>query len=196
MPHDRSVPEGLAALEARIARDLARINYPAIDWVKPKYDAGGDRLLDVAIVGGGQGGLVAAFGLMRERVRHIAVFDRMPAGREGPWRAYARMLTLRSPKSTTGPDLDLPNLTVQAWYEAQHGTEAWAALNKVPTAAWADYLAWYRRVLGIPVVSETEVTAIEPDGGHLRLRLRDAGGERAVRARKVVLATGIESSGR
>lgn len=190
------MPEGLEALEARLARDLAMLDYPALDWVKPRRSEDGSRILDVAIVGGGQGGLVTAFGLMRERVTNIAVFDRAPAGREGPWRNFARMLTLRSPKSTTGPDLDMANLTFQAWFEAQHGRDAWTALNKVPTPDWAAYLAWYRRVLGIPVVHETDIVAIGPDAGALRLTLRDAAGERVVHARKIVLATGIESSGR
>ena len=86
----------------------------------PRLHAG-KPALDVLIVGAGQSGLVTAFGLMRERVRNILVIDRAPEGKEGPWVTFARMPTLRSPKVQTGPDLGIPSLTFQAWYEAQHG---------------------------------------------------------------------------
>ncbi|MGK9797804.1 FAD/NAD(P)-binding protein, partial [Salmonella enterica subsp. enterica] len=75
------------------------------------------------------------------------IFDRAPAGFEGPWATTARMETLRSPKQLTGPALGLPALTFRAWYEAQFGTAAWDALDKIPRLQWMDYLRWYRRVL-------------------------------------------------
>jgi len=181
--------DGLAALAARVRRDLAMIDYPEPHWVQPRPGA-----LDVVIAGAGQGGLVTAFALLRERVGNILVIDRAPEGGEGPWRNYARMLTLRSPKATTGPDLGIPSLTYQAWHEAQWGAADYAALVKIPTGNWADYLAWYRKVLGIPLRSETELQRIEPQAdGLLRLHLS---GDRALLTRKLVLATGIESSGR
>jgi cation diffusion facilitator CzcD-associated flavoprotein CzcO len=184
-----AMPDGLARLEARIQRDLAMIDYPEPQWVRPRPGA-----KDVVIVGAGQGGLVAAFALLRERVSNILVIDKAPPGREGPWRNYARMLTLRSPKATTGPDLGIPSLTYQAWHEAQWGEADYAALNKIPTGNWADYLQWYRRVLGIPVHNNTELERIEPQADGL-LRLQLSGG-RSLVTRKLVIATGIEGAGR
>ena len=182
-------PEGLASLEARLKRDLAMIDYPEPAWVRPRADA-----KDVVIAGAGQGGLVTAFALLRERVGNILVIDQAPEGQEGPWRNYARMVTLRSPKATTGPDLGIPSLTYQAWHEAQWGANDYAALNKIPTGNWADYLGWYRRVLGLPVENNAALEHIEPQAdGLLRLHLA---GNRTLLTRKLVLATGIESSGR
>jgi FAD-dependent urate hydroxylase len=180
--------EGLAALEARLRRDLPMIDYPEPRWVRPRGAA-----RDVVIVGAGQGGLTTAFALLRERVDNILVIDRAPRGREGPWLDYARMLTLRSPKATTGPDLGIPSLTYQAWHEAQWGAADYAALVKIPTRNWAAYLAWYRAVLDLPVENDTALQRIEPADGLLRLHLS---GGRTITARKLVLATGIESSGR
>lgn len=113
---------GLAALEARVRRDLALIAYPEPEWVPPRVTATGERMLDVLVVGAGQGGLVTLFALKRDRVTNILAIDRKPAGAEGPWRDYARMITLRSWKTVTGPDLDIPSLTFQSWFEAQWGS--------------------------------------------------------------------------
>ena len=43
-------------------------------------------MYDVVIVGGGQSGLAAAYGLFREQVKNIVVLDRQPVGSEGPWK--------------------------------------------------------------------------------------------------------------
>ncbi len=193
-----AVPGDLAALEERVRRDLALIDYPAHAWVPPRA-AAGEPVLDVAIVGGGQGGLATAFGLLRRKVGNIAVFDRNEAGREGPWVTVARMLTLRTPKHVTGPDLGLPSLTPRAWFEAARGADAWAALGKISRHDWQAYLNWYRRVLDLPVQNDTAVGAIVPerhDGADLlRLTLDGPDGRRSRLARKVVLATGIDGGG-
>ena len=81
-------------------------------------------MLDVAIVGAGQGGLGTAFGLLRERISNIQVFDRNHQGLEGPWVTFARMITLRTPKHITGPDYGVASLTPRAWYEAKYGVAA------------------------------------------------------------------------
>ncbi len=62
---------GLAALEARIARDLALIAYPEPRWVPERRSAAGAPILDVLVIGAGQGGLVTLFALMRDRVTNI-----------------------------------------------------------------------------------------------------------------------------
>lgn len=190
MKHD-----GLSLLESRVAADLARIAHPRAPWLKPKTGPDGRAAHDVVIVGGGQSGLATAFGLLRSRVDNILVLDKAPAGQEGPWRSYARMHTLRSPKDFTGPDLDVPSLTYQSWHEAKFGADSWNELGLIPKGHWADYLDWFRHVIGIPVRNEAEVVDIAPADGLLALTVRSRGVESRVFARKVVLATGQESMG-
>ena len=108
---------------------------------------------------------------------------------------FARMDTLRSPKHLTGPDLGVPSLTFRAWYEAQHGTDGWAALYKIPRLEWAEYLLWVRNVLGLPIENRAEATALVLDGSLVRATLRGPRGEETVVARKVVLALGRDGSG-
>lgn len=187
---------GLARLADRAAHDLACLDYPAQPWVPERPGPDGRPLLDVLVVGAGQGGLAVAAALLRERVTNLRIVDRNPAGAEGPWLDFARMETLRSPKFLTGPDLGVPSLTFQAWYEAQHGRAAWARLNKIPKGEWAAYLAWLREVLAIPVENGVALEGIEAEAGCLRARLRRDGALEAVHVRKIVLATGIEGSGR
>ena len=187
---------GLTALEAQVARDLELTAHPHMEWMVPRLHAG-KPALDVLIVGAGQSGIVTAFGLMRERVRNILVVDRAPCGKEGPWVTFARMPPLRSPKLQTGPDLGMPSLTFQAWYEAQHGAKAFADMNLIPSVDWHEYLMWFRRVLGIPVRNDVAATAIAPgrldDGGPCLLVTLSTG--EVLAARKVVLATGQDGTG-
>ena len=189
-------PEGLAALEARVARDLDLIKYPEPRWVPERRTPSGERILDVLIVGAGQGGQAVAAMLLRERVDNILVIDRAPRGAEGPWRTFARMQTLRTWKTVTGPDLALPSLTFQSWYEARHGAQAFVAVNKIPKEQWHDYLLWVRGVLGLPVQNDTELLSLSPGTGCVEARVRSGNTERVLQARKVVLAMGIASSGR
>jgi cation diffusion facilitator CzcD-associated flavoprotein CzcO len=105
------------------------------------------------------------------------------------------MLTLRSPKHLTGPDLGVPALTFRAWYEAQHGEDGWAALHKVGRLDWRDYLLWVRETVGLQVENGVTLLAVEDEGGLLRARLRSARGEETVWARKIVLALGRDGSG-
>jgi FAD-dependent urate hydroxylase len=188
---------GLEAFEAELRRDLSLLDYPRRDWMPQRATADGRPVLDVLVVGAGQGGLATAASLMRERVRNILVVDENPPDRAGPWLNFARMVTLRTPKYLTGPDLGIPRLTIQAWYEAQHGTGAWEALGLVPKEIWAEYLAWLRRVLEIPVQAHSRVVAIEwsPTHGSLRASIEREGSTSDVFARRIVLATGIEGSG-
>jgi FAD-dependent urate hydroxylase len=189
--------QGLEALEAGLRRDLEILDYPRRDWMKPRRTNDGRPILDVLVVGAGQGGLATAASLLRERVRNTLVVDENPLDRAGPWLNFARMHTLRTPKHLTGPDLGIGRLTIQAWYEAQHGAGAWDALGLIPKETWAAYLAWYRRVMDVPVQAETRVEAIawSPEHGCLRATLVQEGQRSERLARRVVLATGIQGSG-
>lgn len=88
-------PEGLDALGARIQRGLQQLAWPGKEWVcaRAAPDGSGAHVYDVLIVGAGQCGLSAAFGLMRERVRKVSAAERTTVGRircqgwgRGPWR--------------------------------------------------------------------------------------------------------------
>jgi cation diffusion facilitator CzcD-associated flavoprotein CzcO len=188
---------GLAELARRVQRDLELLDYPRRPWVAKIHSPSGQPVYDVVIVGGGQSGLTAAFGLMRERVGNLIVLDRNPLDRAGPWLNFARMRTLRTPKYLTGPDLGIPSLTPRAFYEAQFGDGSWEALGLLPKELWAAYLAWYRETLHIPVEPETTVGALQYDGEARQFLVpcRGPSGERVLRARRVVLATGIDGSG-
>ncbi|RVT89175.1 FAD/NAD(P)-binding protein [Sphingomonas crocodyli] len=181
----------LEALNAQVAADLAKIEVGKPTWVRET-----PGVYDVVIVGGGQSGLGAAFGLIRERVSNILIIDENPAGYEGPWDTYARMVTLRTPKEITSIDLGVPSLTFRSFWEAQHGAEGWAAIDKIPRRDWMDYLRWYRGVLSLPVENETKLTLLDRGSdGHWRLSVEGPGGARTIAARKVILATGIQGGG-
>jgi cation diffusion facilitator CzcD-associated flavoprotein CzcO len=180
-----------------VRKDLELLEYPRREWLPLRTTSSGERIYDVVIVGAGQGGLSAAFGLMRERITNLLVVDQNPLDRAGPWLNFARMRTLRTPKHLTGPDLGIPSLTPRAWYEAQHGAGSWEALGLIPKETWAEYLAWYRKTLGIPVRAETRVGALRYLERERAWEVPCSTGtaERSIHARRVVLATGIEGSG-
>ncbi|MGY6570598.1 MAG: FAD/NAD(P)-binding protein, partial [Salinarimonas sp.] len=186
----------LARLEAQVRADLTKIAHPRMPWLEPVTGPDGRPAHDVVIIGAGQSGIATAFGLMRARVDNIRVIDKAERGREGPWLTYARMHTLRSPKDFTGPDLDVPSLTYQSWHEARFGEADWEALDLIPRELWGEYLLWVRDQIAIPVDNGTELTEIAPAGDLLRLTLKSASGEEIVHTRKLVLATGQESTGR
>lgn len=188
-------PQSLAALEARLRRDLELLAQPAREWTPVKKKRSGTDTYDVVIVGAGMAGLTAAFALMRIGVRDIMIFDKAAEGQEGPWVTYARMETLRSPKHLAGPALGLPNLTFRAWFEAQFGLNAWEALGKILRGQWMDYLRWYRRVLSIPVTNGCELVDLRCDNENTLATFQTADGTRNVSVRRLVLATGRDGLG-
>jgi cation diffusion facilitator CzcD-associated flavoprotein CzcO len=185
----------VVTLSDRVRRELTYLSYPSREWTVPRHRDGA-RVLDVLIVGGGQGGLATAFGLKLERITNIRIVDRNPRGFEGPWRRFARMKELRTPKEVSGIDFGIPSLTSRAWYEAKFGRRGWERISKISPEVWREYLDWYRDVLDLEVENETEVTSIEPAGDLLLAHLRRNGRSKRVHARKIVLATGIDGSGR
>ena len=151
---------------------------------------------NVVIVGGGQSGSAFAFALRRAGIGKVSVIDMAEdeAG-AGVWLNAARMNVLRTPKTLPGPEYGIAALSFQAWYEARHGEAAYAAIERIPRADWAEYLAWYRRFLGIPVRYRTRLRRIEPADGHFRLHLELDGVAKLETARKIILANGVAGNG-
>ncbi|OLP61624.1 oxidoreductase [Xaviernesmea oryzae] len=185
----------MTRLEAQVRHDLQAIEAGPRAWVPERRDLDGSVMADIVIVGAGLSGLSLAFGLKRQGVERVRIVDAARSGCEGPWVTTARMRTLRSPKTLSGPDLGVPSLTYRAWHEALHGEAHWESLDKIDRTDWMAYLGWFRAVLGLTVENETRLLAIQPEGDHLRLHLDKAGTPLRVACRKVVLATGLEGAG-
>ncbi|MEM7696330.1 MAG: NAD(P)/FAD-dependent oxidoreductase [Pseudomonadota bacterium] len=183
--------DGLKALAAEIRRDLARINVPPARWTPPPADGGRH---DAVIIGAGQMGLAASFALKRVGIAHT-VLDAAPRDGEGPWVTYARMKTLRSPNHLVGPAQDIPSLTFRAYFEALHGANAWETFGKIPNEMWQAYLSFFRDALELPVQSDVRLTAVTPDDGGLALTVVGPDGEKTVRTRRLILATGRDGLG-
>ncbi|MDN3505174.1 MAG: SidA/IucD/PvdA family monooxygenase [Rhabdochlamydiaceae bacterium] len=184
-------------LQEDINRDLGYINHPSRKWVKPRLDKSGSEILNVAIIGGGQTGLTMAFSLQRHHVDGVKVFDLHKEDHAGSWINIGKMNTLRTPKSTTGPDLGIPSLSVQSWYSAKYGKDAWEKLTYIPRLSWHDYLNWYRTVLNLPVQFESYVHPLEwnEEMQCFSFKVTTPKGESVIFARKVILAVGLEGSG-
>tara|TARA_Y100000588_G_C14249634_1_gene922932 strand:- start:1273 stop:2667 length:1395 start_codon:yes stop_codon:yes gene_type:complete len=168
------------------------LQYPPADWINRRSTIDGMTVLDVAVVGGGMCGLVATFALLKSGVSNIRTFDANKEGFEGPWSKYARMETLRSPKTLAGPALGIPNLTFQAWFEAQWGIEGWESFERIPTRLWMDYLIWYRKVLNLKIENEKQVIGIEPASYGFNMRVTSGESLEDIPVRKIILATGRE----
>jgi cation diffusion facilitator CzcD-associated flavoprotein CzcO len=190
----RPLPDAAAAV-ARLAeqarRDLAALAHPAAAWVRPLAGAGED-VRDVVIVGAGQAGLTLGLALKREGVGSVLLLDRSPAGYEGPWETFARMATLRTPKTLVGAELGIPSLSVKSWFEAVYGVAVWERITWIPRRDWMRYLRWYRTIAELDIRNEVEVLGIEPDGRLLSIKTGDG----AVLARRVVICTGHDGGGR
>lgn len=196
--------DAITALTKQAQQDVARLSYPSRRWTLPRQ-YNGQGVQDVVVIGGGQSGISTAFGLQREAVDKVLILEQKPAGLAGPWIDFARMHTLRTPKTVSGPELGVPSLLVQSWYEANYGAQAWADLTKISRQDWQAYLVWLADVLQSPIRHGVTVSDIGPvDGGAqdpeaiLRIDLFDTltgGTLDPVFARAVVLANGIEGAG-
>jgi cation diffusion facilitator CzcD-associated flavoprotein CzcO len=178
-------------LDALSARALRWSGPDPVNWVRPS--AGVDH--NVVIVGAGHSGLGIGYGLKRKGVGGVTIIDQAEPGGAGIWRNIARMKQLRTPKTQAGPEGSNVLLGFRAWYEAQHGPEAFDALDRVPRLEWADYLAWFQKTTATPVSYRTRLVEIEPVGELVRLHLEVDGTPRVETTRKLVLANGYAGAG-
>jgi cation diffusion facilitator CzcD-associated flavoprotein CzcO len=171
------------------ARNALRLIGPdPANWVpdRPGIDH------NVTIVGGGQTGCALAFALRRAGIGKVTILEAAPdEQRAGIWLNAARMNLLRTPKALPGPELSIPALSFQAWYEARNGQAAYTAIDRIHRLDWAQYLSWYKQLLNITPRYQTELTRIEPAGDHFRLHL----GTGLETTRKIILATGFAGAG-
>lgn len=188
----------LEQLEAQVARDLETLRYPGKTWLQPVEAPNGETAYDVVVIGAGQSGLSLAASLKREKVERVLVLDKSEEGLEGPWVTFARMHTLRTPKHLAGTELGIPSLSSAEWYRARYGDAAWEALGKIDRADWMEYLYWFRKVLELTVINETQLTHFETTGAAgnlLKLITTSPQGESVFYTRRLVFATGIDGAG-
>jgi hypothetical protein len=174
------------------ARNALRLIGPdPANWVPDR--AGIDH--NVTIVGGGQTGCALAFALRRAGIGKVTVLEAAPdEQRAGIWLNAARMNLLRTPKALPGPELGIPAFSFQAWYEARHGQEAYAAIDRIDRLDWALYLSWYKRFLNISPRYGTSLTRIEPVGDHFRCICARRTAPRRRQPGKIILATGFSGA--
>lgn len=161
------------------------------NWIVPRDDV--DH--DVAIIGGGQSGITTAHALLRAGVANVTVIDSGQHDGDLAWQSRARMRTLRTAKSISGPELGNPALSFRAWYESNHGADAFDDIDRIPTSDWAAYLSWFREQTGIAVRRGIRVTDIAPGTTGLRLTLEQDGRRWTEHTRKLVLAGGVSGTG-
>lgn len=187
----KTAEQRLADLADRARADLAMLAFATKPWVVPKT-WNGAPVHDVVILGAGQNGLVAGHELKRRGVTNVRLIDRQPAGLEGVWETFARNHEIRSPKEITGADLGIPSLSIESFYVAKHGAEAWARIKRVPRTDWMHYLRWYRAIADLSIDNEVTVADIDFDAEGVSLATVHG---RTVRSRLVVLATGMDGGG-
>ncbi|MFB9127403.1 NAD(P)/FAD-dependent oxidoreductase [Paraburkholderia dipogonis] len=178
--------------DAEARRTLELLGPAPENWVpdQPGIDH------NVFIVGGGQTGCAFAFALRRAGIGRVSVIDAADdASKAGVWLTRARMNKLRTPKSLVGPEGGLPGLSLQAWHEARFGAASYREIDRIPREQWAQYLAWYREFLDVPIRYGTRLVRIEPLGTHFRLHLEVNGEARVETARKVLLCNGVAGNG-
>ncbi|MGB7484557.1 MAG: NAD(P)/FAD-dependent oxidoreductase [Phormidesmis sp.] len=184
----------LEQLEKNLKDDLEVACYPGRTWDYSRSQ----NILEVAIVGAGQGGKSAAFGLRQHGVNNVIIFDKRPAKQEGVWRAFARNAKLRSPKKITGGlEWGIPNLNFCRWCAACYGSDYWQSIKYAPRLLWAEYLDWYAQVLALPIQNNTDIQRVTWNEVEqcFWLHATNRGASALYKARFVIFATGMECAG-
>jgi FAD-dependent urate hydroxylase len=163
----------------------------APNWIAPRPDI--DH--DVAVIGGGQSGITTAHALLRAGVARVTVIDATADESESAWQSRARMRTLRTAKTISGPELGNPALAFPAWFENIYGPEAFEKVDRIATEDWANYLSWFRKEVGVDVRHGVRVVDIAPTDTGLQLTVEQDGRQWTEHVRKLVLAGGVSGTG-
>ena len=132
-------------------------------------DMAGDRLLDVAVIGGSQAGLAMAWHLTQQNLRFVVLEAGPEVGHV--WRSRWDSLTLFTP----------------AQCDALPGMPFPAPADTYPTKdPVADYLRAYAAAFGLPIRVNARVTSLSRTEEGFEARIDD----QVIRARQVVVATG------
>lgn len=188
---ESAAEERLDGLRARVRDEMRMLCFATKPWVMPVVE-NGIAIPDVIIIGAGQSGLSAGLELKRRGVTNVVILDASPAGYEGVWETYARNYEIRSPKDITGMEGGLPSLSIESFVVARHGQSAWDAIKRIPRTVWMAYLRWFRSCIDLDIRNDTRVADVDFDSTGVTLTLADG---RLMRARQVVLATGMEGGG-
>ena len=129
--------------------------------------------LDVAVIGGGQSALAAAFYLRRTGLRYSLV-DAQPAP-GAAWRHGWESLRLFSPSRWSS----LPGWIMPG------GDDHYPGRDEV-----VEYLTQYEQRYEVPIRRPSRAIALEPDDDGFTVRLAEPGGPKTVKARAVISATG------
>ncbi|MDE1462523.1 NAD(P)-binding domain-containing protein [Spartinivicinus poritis] len=144
-------------LNKLIEQDLHEKKYfSKQSWSFPKQ-YNGQKVYDVIIVGAGHSGLALAHQLRLLGIGRILILDKQSIDKPGPWSSFARMEKLRTSKYSQGPECGNPLLSFKFWINSLKGPNAFEDIDFIKTVDWANYLSWFRDILKIDVVSETEV---------------------------------------
>lgn len=159
-------------------------------WMKPS-----SAEADVVVVGAGQSGIAIASALRAAGIPRVDVFDAAQPGKAGIWRTTARMRTLRTLKTISGPEGPYKHLSFEIWFDGINGEGSFSKIDRIPTLAWADYLEWYRERVGVNPQYGYRLIKIIPKGSYLNLTFVKGDAVKTTLTRKVVLATGIDGLG-
>lgn len=165
------------------------IRYPA-GWTRTERS-----VADVVVLGAGQSGLAILHGLRLAGIDNVELYDAATPGRQGVWQSVARMRTLRTHKTITGPEHGNPALSFRTWLDHTQGPGSFAALERIPRLVWQDYLDWFAARIGAAPHWGHRLTGVTKGRHGLDLGFRTVAGEVVIPARHLVVATGMDGFG-
>jgi hypothetical protein len=173
-----SLCSSLVELEQLLDHELHLINYRTCPWKELSVPFDQDPVYDAIIIGDGLEAFAVGTALYKEGISKFKIL-----GSNAPTPVPHKIF-----KTPSGSDI--PALTFQAWYVAQYGLASWDEMKAVPNNIWKDYLAWYQRVMKLPVEPHSRLTALKPVDGSFVLEIDNQGKLFKIKTHRVVFADG------